>query len=70
MICSANLGFSEPYRVNIVSRLCAVMQSSGTTATVAVLVGWELIVASVGDSCAFFDTGSEVLQVSPAVPEL
>ncbi len=39
-------------------------QVSGTTATVAILIGWELIVASVGDSCAFLDTGSEVVQVS------
>lgn len=40
------------------------MQVSGTTATVAVLIGWELTVANVGDSCAYLDTGSEVLQVS------
>ena len=26
--------------------------------------GWELLVANVGDSCAYLDTGSEVLQVS------
>ena len=31
---------------------------------VAVAVGWELIVANVGDSLAFLDTGAEVLQVS------
>ncbi|KAK9843409.1 hypothetical protein WJX81_000772 [Elliptochloris bilobata] len=36
----------------------------GTTAVVAVAVGWELLVASVGDSLAVLDTGSEVLQVS------
>ena len=40
------------------------MQVSGTTATVAAVVGWELLVANVGDSCAYLDTGSEVLQVS------
>lgn len=37
---------------------------SGTTATVAAFVGWELIVANVGDSLAYLDTGSEVIQVS------
>ena len=36
----------------------------GTTATLAVAVGWELIVANVGDSLAFLDTGAEVLAVS------
>lgn len=41
-----------------------VHQVSGTTATVAVLVGWELLIANVGDSLAFLDTGSEVIQVS------
>ena len=35
----------------------------GTTATLAVACGWELVVANVGDSCAYLDTGSEVLQV-------
>ena len=40
------------------------MQVSGTTATVAALVGWELVIANVGDSLAFLDTGSEVIQVS------
>jgi serine/threonine protein phosphatase PrpC len=33
----------------------------GTTATVAVLCGWELVVANVGDSLAYLDTGTEVL---------
>ena len=37
---------------------------SGTTATVAFLSGWELVVASVGDSCAYFHTGTQMLQVS------
>ena len=37
---------------------------SGTTATVAMVVGWELVVASVGDSLAYFSTGSQILQVS------
>lgn len=36
----------------------------GTTATVAMAVGWELIVANVGDSLAFLDTGAEVLAIS------
>ena len=39
-------------------------QGGGTTATVAFLCGWQLLVASVGDSQAFLDTGSEVLSVS------
>lgn len=38
-------------------------QRGGTTATLAVACGWELVVANVGDSCAYLDTGSEVLQV-------
>eukprot|EP00884_Botryococcus_braunii_P009673 jgi/Botrbrau1/18707/Bobra.0386s0033.1 len=37
---------------------------AGTTATLAVLVGWELLVANVGDSCAYLDTGSEIIQIS------
>ena len=37
---------------------------SGTTATVAIAVGWELLVANVGDSCAYLDTGAEILQLS------
>ncbi|GAB4820030.1 hypothetical protein N2152v2_007076 [Parachlorella kessleri] len=36
----------------------------GTTATLAFVVGWELLVASCGDSCAYLDTGTEVLLVS------
>ena len=39
------------------------MQVSGSTATVAVIVGWDLLVASVGDSEAYLDTGAEVVQV-------
>lgn len=38
-------------------------ERGGTTATLAVVCGWELLVANVGDSCAYLDTGSEVLQV-------
>ena len=41
-------------------------QRGGTTATLAVACGWELLVANVGDSCAYLDTGSEVLQVGQA----
>lgn len=41
--------------------------SGGTTAVLAWVVGWELLVASVGDSLAVLDTGSEVLQVSGAL---
>lgn len=37
---------------------------SGTTATLAMQVGWELLVANVGDSCAYLDTGAEVLLVN------
>jgi hypothetical protein len=39
-------------------------RKSGTTATLAVVCGWELLVASVGDSCAYLDTGREVMMVS------
>ncbi|KAK9844809.1 hypothetical protein WJX74_007066 [Apatococcus lobatus] len=39
-------------------------KQSGTTATLVTLVGWDVFVANVGDSCAYLDTGSEVLQVS------
>ena len=38
-------------------------KESGATATLAVSVGWELLVASVGDSLAYLDTGSEIVQV-------
>ena len=41
-----------------------VLKVSGSTATVAVIVGWDLLVASVGDSEAYLDTGAEVIQVS------
>jgi hypothetical protein len=27
------------------------------------VVGWEVVVASVGDSCAYMDTGTEIIQV-------
>lgn len=37
---------------------------SGTTATLAIAVGWELFVANVGDSGAYLDTGKEVIAVS------
>ena len=37
--------------------------SGGTTAVLALAVGWELLVAGVGDSLAVLDTGSEVLLV-------
>lgn len=39
-------------------------ERGGTTATLAIACGWELLVANVGDSCAYLDTGSEVLQAS------
>lgn len=39
-------------------------KKSGTTATLAVACGWELLVASVGDSCAYLDTGREIMLVS------
>lgn len=39
-------------------------KKGGSTATVAMVIGWELIVANVGDSIAILDTGTEVLQVS------
>ena len=37
--------------------------TSGTTATMAVCVGWELLVASVGDSYAYLDTGAQIIMV-------
>jgi len=39
-------------------------RKGGTTATVAVACGWELLTASVGDSCAYLDTGREIMLVS------
>lgn len=39
-------------------------KEGGTTATLAVSCGWELLVANVGDSCAYLDTGAEVLAVT------
>ena len=38
-------------------------QVSGSTATVLAVAGWQATVASVGDSCAYLDTGSEVMLV-------
>eukprot|EP00873_Tetraselmis_striata_P021650 jgi/Tetstr1/441914/TSEL_030121.t2 len=38
-------------------------KTSGATATLAMIVGWELVVGNVGDSWAFLDTGAEVIQV-------
>ncbi len=38
-------------------------KQSGTTATLVVVAGWEVVVASVGDSCAYMDTGTEIIQV-------
>ncbi|GMH41356.1 hypothetical protein BSKO_09266 [Bryopsis sp. KO-2023] len=39
-------------------------QDSGTTATVVAIIGWEVVVANVGDSLVYLDTGSEVLRGS------
>ena len=43
---------------------CEEQRPSGTTATVAVLSGWEVVVASVGDSDLWLDTGAEIVRVS------
>ncbi|KAL6770632.1 hypothetical protein ACKKBF_B32030 [Auxenochlorella protothecoides x Auxenochlorella symbiontica] len=43
---------------------CARFKTGGSTATLAVIVGWHLLVGSVGDSFAVLDTGSEVLTAS------
>lgn len=43
---------------------CKQFPHGGTTATLAFLCGWQLLVANVGDSCAYLDTGAEVLAVS------
>jgi hypothetical protein len=42
--------------------------AGGTTATLAVAAGWELLVANVGDSCAFLDTGTEASAAAPPPP--
>jgi hypothetical protein len=39
------------------------VQVSGSTATVLVVAGWHAVVANVGDSCAYLDTGVEVVLV-------
>ena len=39
-------------------------QLSGSTATVLAVSGWQAVIASVGDSCAYLDTGAEVVLVS------
>ena len=46
------------------SAMVLLIQVSGTTATVAVFLGWDVMLASVGDSTAYLDTGAEVIQVS------
>ena len=38
-------------------------QLSGSTATVLAVSGWQAVIASVGDSCAYLDTGAEVVLV-------
>jgi len=43
---------------------CEEGKPSGTTATVAVVSGWEVVVASVGDSDLWLDTGAEIVRVS------
>ena len=43
------------------------VQVSGTTATVVAVSGWEAVIANVGDSCAYMDTGVEVVLVSGEV---
>lgn len=43
---------------------CKQFSHGGTTATIAFVCGWQLLVANVGDSCAYLDTGSEVLAIS------
>lgn len=40
-----------------------IVQVSGSTATVAAITGWEVLIANVGDSCAYLDTGVEVILV-------
>lgn len=50
--------------------LGTMLQESGTTATVAALVGWTVVVGNVGDSLAFLDTGSEVVQVGSPRPQI
>lgn len=39
-------------------------KTSGTTATLALLAGWTLLIANVGDSAAYLDTGKEVLALT------
>lgn len=42
-------------------------QVSGSTATLVVICGWEAVIANVGDSCAYIDTGGEVVLVRPSL---
>ena len=51
---------------------CSLMgvQVSGSTATVAAVTGWEVIIANVGDSCAYLDTGGEVVLVCFSISRL
>lgn len=41
----------------------AQFKHGGSTATLAFVSGWELLVANCGDSCAYLDTGTETLLV-------
>lgn len=43
--------------------VCMRAQVSGSTATVLAVAGWQAVIANVGDSCAYLDTGSEVVLV-------
>jgi serine/threonine protein phosphatase PrpC len=64
LICRLPFALHESFeRCDQEARRRYAKSGGGSTATVAMAVGWELLIANVGDSLAYLDTGSEVLSL-------